>query len=133
MRVRGSCVSVFFGNRCAGTQVCHGSDSLRDHLYRAARALRDVDAAAPAVVQIEGVAVALVDLQHRVVGAYAVAVIAAEAVAAARAPARLEQRVGLLQTLGYLVEARPASEHPVGAAGRERKTMGRASRRPSAA
>ena len=73
------------------------SDRLRDHLDRAARTLGHADAAALAVVEVDLVALARAELDDRVVGADAVAVVALEAVAAGQAAARLVQRVVLVE------------------------------------
>ena len=89
------------------------SGRLRNHLDRAARALGHADAAALAVVEIELEPLARPQLDHRVVGAHAVAVVALEAVAARQAAARLEQRVGLVEAA-----ARPRRKSRSGARAR---------------
>src|SRR5205823_13036309 len=89
----------------------HLSDRLRHHLDRAARALRDADAAALAVVVVEFEAAARAELDDGVVGAHAVAVVAFEAVAARQAAARLVLRRALVQSGLHFVEGRaPARE-----------------------
>src|SRR5487761_2220807 len=80
-------------------------DVLGHHLDRAARALGHADAAALAVVVVELEAQAGAELDDRVVGAHAVAVVALEAVAATQAAAGLEQRVVLGQAALHFVEA----------------------------
>ena len=77
--------------------IAASSDRLRHHLDRAARTLGHADAAALAVVEVELEALARAQLDHRVVGTHAVAVVALEAVAARQAAPRLEQRVGLVE------------------------------------
>src|SRR5581483_12502430 len=67
-------------------------DGLRHHLDRAAGAFGSAQAAALAIVVVELEALARPELDHRVVGAHAVAVVALEAVAARQAAARLEER-----------------------------------------
>src|SRR5439155_23801152 len=73
------------------------------HLDGTAGAFDGAQAAALAVVVVDFVA-AVAELDDRVVRADAVAVVAAEAVAAGHAAARLEQRGGLVQAAGHLVE-----------------------------
>src|SRR5207344_1466136 len=85
------------------------SDLLRHHGDRAARALLGAHAAALAVVVVEAEAVARPELDHGVVGADAVAVVALEAVAAGQAAARLVERVGLVKALLHLLEGRLAA------------------------
>src|SRR5688500_15227779 len=85
------------------------SDRLGFHPDRSARALGHAHAAALAVVEVDRVAVhvggsGLAQLQHGVVGADAVAVVAGEAVAAREAAAGLEQGVRLVEALHHLVE-----------------------------
>src|SRR5262249_20339048 len=84
------------------------SDLLRHHGDGAAGALLGAHAAPLAVVVVEAEAVAGPELDHRVVGAHPVAVVALEAVAAGEAAARLVQRVGLVETLLHLLEGRLA-------------------------
>jgi hypothetical protein len=83
------------------------SDGLGDHFDRSRRTLLDADAAALAVVQVERVTVGFIDLEDRVVGAHPVAGVTAKAVAAGETPARLEQRVSLIESLRDLVASRP--------------------------
>src|SRR4051794_29872058 len=88
------------------------SDGLRDHLDRPARALLHAQPAALAVVEVERVRVraAGIELDHGVVGADAVAVVAREAAAAGEAAARLEQRGRLVEPAYDLVERRRAAD-----------------------
>ena len=90
LAVRSSCAAVGLAGCARRLSVC-----LRNHLDRAARAFGHADAAALAVVEIELEPLARPQLDHRVVGAHAVTVVALEAVAAGQAAARFEQRVGL--------------------------------------
>src|SRR6266498_1457519 len=82
------------------------SDLLGLHRDRAGGAFLHADAAALAEVQIDLVLVgaARFELDHRVVGADAVAVVAREAVAARHAASCLEQRVGLVEAADDLLE-----------------------------
>src|SRR3954447_2281505 len=80
-----------------------GSGRLGCHLDGAAGAFGGAPAAAPAVVVVDLV-LAVAELDDGVVRADAVAVVAAEAVAAGHAAARLEQRGGVVQAAGRLVE-----------------------------
>src|SRR6188472_3616398 len=89
-----------------------GSDGLGHHLDRATGALGRADAAALAEVVIERVAAAgslavpPLELDHRVVGADAEAVVAVEAVAAREAAARLEEGGRLVEAADDLLERR---------------------------
>ena len=84
-----------------GHQIGSGS-----HLDRAGRAFLHAQRAALAVVEVErvGVRAAAVELDHGVVGADAVAVVAGEAAAAGQAAAGLEQRRGGVEAAGDLFE-----------------------------
>src|SRR5215468_5410288 len=93
-----------------GMRRADGLDLLWHHLDRAARALGDAEAAALAVVVVELEPLAGSELDDRVVRADAVAVIALEAVAAGQAPARLEERVRLVEGALDLVERRLSPE-----------------------
>src|SRR6266545_5037178 len=83
------------------------SDLLGDHLDRSARAFLDAESAALAEVEIDLVELAgLAELDHGVVGTDAVAVVAAEAVAAGHAAACLVERVGVVEPADDLIEGR---------------------------
>src|SRR4051794_961169 len=84
---------------------------LRLHHDGAARAFLGAHAAALAVIVVELEAVALAELDHRVVRAHAVAVVALEAVAAGEAAARLVKGGGLLKTLHHFLEGRLAAHN----------------------
>src|SRR5215813_10976064 len=84
-------------------------DRLGYHGDGAARALGGAHAAALAEVVVELEAVARPELDHRVVGAHAVAIVAFEAVAAGETAARLVERVGLVERLDHLLEGRAAA------------------------
>ena len=88
------------------------SDLLGHHLDRAARALGRADPASLAVVVVDRVGLAgSAELDHRVVGAHAVAVVAGEAVAAREAAAGLVERrpLGEPPTTSSNVDCRRAS------------------------
>src|SRR4030095_11771879 len=74
-----------------------GSDGLRHHLDRAARTFGHAYAATLAVIEVEGETLAGAELDHRIVGTDAIAVVAFETVAARQAAAGLEQRIGLVE------------------------------------
>src|SRR5271165_3764750 len=83
-------------------QNCGGPDRelsnrLRHHLDRAARAFGGAEAAALAIVVVELEPFAGAELDHGVVGADAVAIVAFEAIAARETTARLIERVGLVE------------------------------------
>src|SRR5437867_1217782 len=84
------------------------SDCLGYHFDRSARAFRYANAAALAVIVIELEALAGPELDHGVIGADAVAVVAFEAIAAGKAATRLEERIGLVEPVDDLVEGRGA-------------------------
>src|SRR5712692_3028173 len=98
--------SAFSMIRCSACSCWIGaiSNRLRDHPDRAARALCRAHPAALAVIVFERESLFGTELQNRVVGADAVAVIALEAIAAGEAPARFEERIGLIQTADHFVE-----------------------------
>src|SRR3954452_6952407 len=87
------------------------SDRLRDHLDGAGRALLCADPAALAEVEVDlvGVRARGVELDDRVVGTDAEAVVAGEARPARHAAARLEQRALGVQAADHLVEGRGAA------------------------
>ncbi len=91
---------------------------LRHHVDRPARTFRRAQPAALAIIEVELEALARPELDHRVVGADAVAIVAFEAIAAGEAAARFVERVGLVEAALDLVEIldaprrRPASAAP---------------------
>src|SRR6266540_4449816 len=86
------------------------SDLLGDHLDRSARAFLDAESAALAEVEIDLVELAgLAELDHGVVGADAVAVVAAEAVAARHAAARFVESVRIVEPADDLIEGGAAA------------------------
>src|SRR5438128_2610187 len=95
---------------CAGAPARDRSDRFRHHLDRAARALRDAQAAALAIVVVELESLAGTELHDRVVGAHAVAVVALEAVAARQAAPCLVQRTSFVEAALHLVEVRLAPD-----------------------
>src|SRR4051794_6716543 len=88
------------------------SDPFGFHRDRAAWALRGAQAAALAVVEVDRVVVGPgTDLDDRVVGADAVAVVAGQAVAAGQTATGLEERRRLVQAADDLLERRlPAGD-----------------------
>src|SRR3954466_13009896 len=80
------------------------SDLLRDHGDRAGRALLDTDPAALAVVEVDLVLAHGAQLDHGVVRAQRVAVVAGEAAAAGQAAACLEERSVGVEAVHHLVE-----------------------------
>src|SRR5450759_2465905 len=86
------------------------SDGFRDHIDGAAGAFGGAKPAALAIIVIEAEAVAGAQFDHRIVRADAVAVVALEAIATGKTPARLVKRVGLVEPALHLLEsALPAS------------------------
>src|SRR5213596_388152 len=80
------------------------SNRLRHHLDRAAGTLGHADTAAFAVVEVELEPLPRSELDHGVIRTHTVTVVALEAIAARQAAARLEQCIGLVQTVHNLVE-----------------------------
>src|SRR6516165_9975446 len=102
---------VLWAQICAGQKVsCNPrrmrSDCLRHHHDRAAWALLGAQPATLAEIIIELESVAGPELDHGIVGADPVAVVALEAVAAGEAPARLIERVGFIESLRDFLEGR---------------------------
>src|SRR5690349_8635547 len=86
-------------------------DLLRHHLDGAAWAFLSAHAAALAIIVIELEALAGSELDHGIVRAHAVAIVALEAVAAGQAAARLVERIGLVEPALHLLEgALPAGD-----------------------
>src|SRR5450756_1452400 len=85
------------------------SHRFRNHLDGAAGAFLGADAAALAIVQVELETHARPELDHGIVGTYAVAVVALEAVAAGQATPRLKERIALVEALHHLLEGRGAA------------------------
>src|ERR1019366_5091932 len=81
------------------------SDGFRDHIDGAAGAFGGAKPAALAIIVIEAEAVAGAQFDHRIVRADAVAVVALEAIATGKTPARLVKRVGLVKPALYLLKS----------------------------
>ena len=80
------------------------SDRFRDHFDGAAGAFSGAKTAALAIVVVEFETVAGTELDHRIVRADAVAVVALEAIAARQAAPRFIERVGLVEPALHLLE-----------------------------
>src|SRR5271165_4360065 len=107
--------------RGGGEALARPSNRLGHHLDRPARAFGGAEAAAFAIVVVELESLAGPELDDRVVGADAVAIVAFEAVAAAQTPARLVERVGLVKPAHDLLEIlNPAHRLEHGPDGRRR-------------
>src|SRR5664280_221215 len=81
------------------------SDGFRDHFDGATGAFGGAKRAALAIIVIEAETVAGTQFDHRIVRADAVAVVALEAIATGKTPARLVKRVGLVEPTLYLLKS----------------------------
>src|SRR6266496_1963416 len=95
---------MVFPPRLGAFVMANALDGFGNHCNRAAGAFRHAQSAALAVVIVEGEALARTELDHRIVGAHAIAVVAFEAIAAGETTARLEERIGFMEASHDLVE-----------------------------
>src|SRR5450756_3024788 len=87
------------------------SDGFGDHFDGATGAFGGAKRAALAIIVIEAETVAGTQFDHRIVRADAVAVVALEAIATGKTPARLVKRVGLVEPTLYLLKSAVSYTH----------------------